>query len=293
MLLPTPVSSPSKCWIPIPGKWSVSIWTSSMQSLNGPASRSISPPWSSPASFLPCRPATRKSPLPGSPSPKSAPRSSTSPTPTTIPVCRSSCVPTTTVSKPSKILPACPLPRASAPPVTISSSKPWVMMPISCLTLATATCTWPCWVVTSMRLSTTHPTSLTSPRLAVKDAPRWLARSMKASSTASSFTRAANGSSQPTRHWPRCAKTAPTDRKSTRLNSSHVAISYAVFCLKKEKYNNNVKRLIPLELYMRGTYNSKKLENITISCCRGVNNSIFYLLLRQCSSVKPDVRTTQ
>src|SRR5690625_4876355 len=27
----------------------------------------------------------------------------------------------------------------------------------------------------------------------------------------------------------------PIDRKSTRLNSSHVAISYAVFCLKKKK----------------------------------------------------------
>src|SRR5439155_10965477 len=27
------------------------------------------------------------------------------------------------------------------------------------------------------------------------------------------------------------------DRKSTRLNSSHVAISYAVFCLKKKNYN--------------------------------------------------------
>src|SRR5207253_9925430 len=27
----------------------------------------------------------------------------------------------------------------------------------------------------------------------------------------------------------------PSDRKSTRLNSSHVAISYAVFCLKKKK----------------------------------------------------------
>src|SRR5207253_7054141 len=27
------------------------------------------------------------------------------------------------------------------------------------------------------------------------------------------------------------------DRKSTRLNSSHVAISYAVFCLKKKKRN--------------------------------------------------------
>src|SRR5690606_41058967 len=27
----------------------------------------------------------------------------------------------------------------------------------------------------------------------------------------------------------------PVDRKSTRLNSSHVKISYAVFCLKKKK----------------------------------------------------------
>src|SRR5699024_11325632 len=27
----------------------------------------------------------------------------------------------------------------------------------------------------------------------------------------------------------------PLDRKSTRLNSSHVSISYAVFCLKKKK----------------------------------------------------------
>src|SRR5258708_14431854 len=29
--------------------------------------------------------------------------------------------------------------------------------------------------------------------------------------------------------------TSPTDRKSTRLNSSHQIISYAVFCLKKKK----------------------------------------------------------
>src|SRR5690625_5367730 len=29
------------------------------------------------------------------------------------------------------------------------------------------------------------------------------------------------------------------DRKSTRLNSSHVAISYAVFCLKKKKAEKN------------------------------------------------------
>src|SRR3712207_8678267 len=30
------------------------------------------------------------------------------------------------------------------------------------------------------------------------------------------------------------------DRKSTRLNSSHANISYAVFCLKKKKYPNNM-----------------------------------------------------
>src|SRR5690554_6959076 len=30
-----------------------------------------------------------------------------------------------------------------------------------------------------------------------------------------------------------------SDRKSTRLNSSHVRISYAVFCLKKKKFQIN------------------------------------------------------
>src|SRR5690606_40860311 len=39
------------------------------------------------------------------------------------------------------------------------------------------------------------------------------------------------------------------DRKSTRLNSSHVKISYAVFCLKKKKKKNN-------------TLTYKKIQNI-------------------------------
>src|SRR5437870_7573951 len=40
-----------------------------------------------------------------------------------------------------------------------------------------------------------------------------------------------------------------SDRKSTRLNSSHVAISYAVFCLKKKKKHSCIKlpRLPKLE----------------------------------------------
>src|SRR3712207_7901441 len=32
------------------------------------------------------------------------------------------------------------------------------------------------------------------------------------------------------------------DRKSTRLNSSHANISYAVFCLKKKKKKHNISR---------------------------------------------------
>src|SRR3712207_9478724 len=34
----------------------------------------------------------------------------------------------------------------------------------------------------------------------------------------------------------RCEPGTQPDRKSTRLNSSHANISYAVFCLKKKKY---------------------------------------------------------
>src|SRR5438874_10570628 len=38
------------------------------------------------------------------------------------------------------------------------------------------------------------------------------------------------------------AVSAPIDRKSTRLNSSHVEISYAVFCLKKKKKKKQKKK---------------------------------------------------
>src|SRR5699024_12392716 len=40
------------------------------------------------------------------------------------------------------------------------------------------------------------------------------------------------------------AKVGEQDRKSTRLNSSHVSISYAVFCLKKKKRKKRTRRTI-------------------------------------------------
>src|SRR6266511_5631770 len=48
----------------------------------------------------------------------------------------------------------------------------------------------------------------------------------------SSFFRPARGSPRRTPPW--------RDRKSTRLNSSHVKISYAVFCLKKKKRSTHI-----------------------------------------------------
>src|SRR5438105_9780515 len=48
------------------------------------------------------------------------------------------------------------------------------------------------------------------------------------------------------------AKIAKKDRKSTRLNSSHEWISYAVFCLKKKRQKN--------EIIFRYIQNSRKLS---------------------------------
>src|SRR5439155_22585195 len=42
------------------------------------------------------------------------------------------------------------------------------------------------------------------------------------------------------RRGPVAGGQAVQDRKSTRLNSSHVAISYAVFCLKKKKKKKKI-----------------------------------------------------
>src|SRR5215813_15282960 len=59
---------------------------------------------------------------------------------------------------------------------------------------------------------------------------------------------------RPTRARPGCRRPAggSRDRKSTRLNSSHVRISYAVFCLKKKKKQQETKL----------TRQNKKVENI-------------------------------
>src|SRR5580658_10834738 len=51
---------------------------------------------------------------------------------------------------------------------------------------------------------------------------------------------------------PACPAAFP-DRKSTRLNSSHLVISYAVFCLKKKKTTNTY--------YITNTTKNSKIKN--------------------------------
>src|SRR2546427_4783292 len=64
--------------------------------------------------------------------------------------------------------------------------------------------------------------------------PEEPARDRRAVRRARPHHRAARGA-QDRRRTPATDRAEPADRKSTRLNSSHSQISYAVFCLKKKK----------------------------------------------------------
>src|SRR5688572_31997041 len=58
---------------------------------------------------------------------------------------------------------------------------------------------------------------------------------------AATFEQDKNWSRPPPHPWGAQSQ-FPGDRKSTRLNSSHSQISYAVFCLKKKKKKNTQNR---------------------------------------------------
>src|ERR1039457_6692828 len=71
------------------------------------------------------------------------------------------------------------------------------------------------------------------------------------------------------------------DRKSTRLNSSHLVISYAVFCLKKntKKKNNKNRRL---QIYTRSPLQCRTLvvrSTVLTRSVPGVYTHMIYRLL--------------
>src|SRR2546430_7584713 len=75
-----------------------------------------------------------------------------------------------------------------------------------------------------------------------------------------------------------------TDRKSTRLNSSHSQISYAVFCLKKKKAS------VSLPDHSVSTRSSRQLDSPDIDCAIVARDSKAVLAIE--NSLRPTVLTT-
>src|SRR3712207_7602733 len=75
----------------------------------------------------------------------------------------------------------------------------------------------------------------------------------------------------PFTHPPVPGTTSPSafpDRKSTRLNSSHANISYAVFCLKKNKNINNTSSGLQLPVVSRHSLDQPTEQDVL---CFGVS----------------------
>src|SRR5271167_2446484 len=66
------------------------------------------------------------------------------------------------------------------------------------------------------------------------------------------------------------------DRKSTRLNSSHVSTSYAVFCLKKKKTSRTTVSIVFQLLAPRAMAASRMLPGTARK-----NSSVFFLMIRR------------
>src|ERR1039457_1860005 len=72
-----------------------------------------------------------------------------------------------------------------------------------------------------------------------------------------------------------------TDRKSTRLNSSHLVISYAVFCLKKKKNKQRHRNTIPTHIssHMHGHARRRLASQSHLQCvarCCSLRCSVFF-----------------
>src|SRR6202453_3091045 len=81
--------------------------------------------------------------------------------------------------------------------------------------------------------------------------------------------------------------TTREDRKSTRLNSSHLRISYAVFCLKKKKYREKLNHVrthatelehirIRVAVSPRGCFTDTQC--ISVASTHNSNNFFFFFL---------------
>src|SRR5256885_9768513 len=75
--------------------------------------------------------------------------------------------------------------------------------------------------------------------------------------------------------WGRKFENPASDRKSTRLNSSHLVISYAVFCLKKKNQDLDNNQGVPTVQDVRGKReeqppepNTQRRQHLARRICR-------------------------
>src|SRR5699024_12524710 len=87
----------------------------------------------------------------------------------------------------------------------------------------------------ALPISVANPTAITRPALAISIGVRRRTAAWIPSSSRRSLS---------------CAIASTRDRKSTRLNSSHVSISYAVFCLKKKTRKKHISTHLAEEPHM-------------------------------------------
>src|SRR6202521_5270025 len=77
------------------------------------------------------------------------------------------------------------------------------------------------------------------------------------------------------------------DRKSTRLNSSHLRISYAVFCLKKKKSTDARQRQCGAESHGRGTRAARAVEHLATTTrpaslrCQNLSRAVFFFFFKR------------
>src|SRR5437762_4457294 len=91
-----------------------------------------------------------------------------------------------------------------------------------------------------------HPHLHSFPTRRSSDLPAFAARSFNCARTDRTWASASKLSFIPSTEplcISNCLRRSARDRKSTRLNSSHRCISYAVFCLKKKNHKNQKHQL--------------------------------------------------
>src|SRR2546426_4162671 len=71
------------------------------------------------------------------------------------------------------------------------------------------------------------------------------------------------------------SRVSPLDRKSTRLNSSHLVISYAVFCLKKKKKKKNTTQRSSYNAFL-SVRKKSRLSRMKSECRREEDLMIHY-----------------